>query len=99
MFTPIGMRINILTSIPIKTKNTAMSTPTCTIMNMNTSTVMNILTREHQMCTITSIKANTVLISMNTLDTRQKSIDTKIKRAKRNRLLAVFRVISRLEIF
>jgi uncharacterized protein YqgV (UPF0045/DUF77 family) len=81
------MRINIPTSILIKIKHTAMSTPTCTIMNMNTSTVMNILTREHQMCTITSIKANTVLIIMDTLDTRQKSIDTKIKRAKGNQLL------------
>jgi hypothetical protein len=76
MFTPIGMRINIPTSILIKIKNTAMSILTCT--------VMNILTRGNQMCTFTSIKANMVLISMNTLDTRQKSIDTKIKRKKSN---------------
>jgi hypothetical protein len=84
MFTPIGMRINIPTSILIKTKNTAMSILTCIVMSTNISTVMNILTREHQMCTITSIKANTVLIIMNILDTRQKSIDTKIKRKKSN---------------
>ena len=82
MFTPIGMRISIPTSILIKTKNTATSILTCTIMNTSTSTSMNTLTRVHQMFTIMSIRANTVLINMNTLDTRQKSIDTKIKRKK-----------------
>jgi hypothetical protein len=82
MFTPIGMRISIPTSILIKTKNTATSIPTCTIMNTNTSTSMNILTRVHQMFTIMSIRANTVLIIMNTLDTRQKSITIRIKRKK-----------------
>jgi hypothetical protein len=82
MFTPIGMRISIPTSILIKTKNTATSILTCMIMNTNTSTSMNTLTRVHQMFTIMSIRANTVLIIMNTLDTRQKSIDTKIKRKK-----------------
>lgn len=84
MSIPIGMRMNIPTSILIKTKNTATSILTCTVMNTNISTVMNILTREHQMCTITSIKTNMVLISMNTLDTRPRSIDTKIKRKKSN---------------
>jgi hypothetical protein len=82
MFTPIGMLINIPTSMLIKTKNTATSIPTCTIMNTNTSTSMNTLTRVHQMFTIMSIRANTVLINMNILDTRQKSIDMKTKRKK-----------------
>jgi hypothetical protein len=82
MRTPIGMRINIPTSILIKTKNTATSILTCMIMNMDISTSTNTLTRAHQMFTIMSIKANMVLTIMNTPDTRQKFIAIKIKRKK-----------------
>jgi hypothetical protein len=80
MFTPMGMHISTPTSIRIKTKNTAMSILTPTIMNTTTSTFTNILTREHQMFTIMSIKMNTVLTIIHTLDIRQKPINISMRR-------------------
>jgi len=84
MFTPMGMHISTLTSIRIKTKNTAMSILTPTIMNTSTSTLTNILTREHRICTIMSIKVNTVLTIIHTLDIRQNPINISMRRLNRD---------------
>jgi hypothetical protein len=79
----MGIRISTPTNILIKTKNTAMSILICTITNTSISTSTNTITRMHQMCTIMSIKVNTVLTIMAILDTKQKFISIRIKRLKK----------------
>jgi hypothetical protein len=80
----MGMHISTLTSILIKTRNTATSILTLTITNTIISTYMSILTEEHQMFTIMSIKVNMVLMTITTLDIRQNPINTSMKRLNRN---------------
>jgi hypothetical protein len=54
------------------------------IMNMITSISTNTITRAHQMSTIMSIKVNTVLTIITTLDIGQEFINISIRRLNRD---------------
>ena len=80
----MGMHISTPTSILIKKRNTATNILTLTTTNTIISMYMSILTGEHQMFTIMSIKVNMVLMTITTLDIRQSPINTSMKRLNRD---------------